>query len=120
MKAIEQYFPVVLFMMLYKVDLSFEFVDEILSVTIQIKPTDRHFSVLLLVVLDISLCKCDDAEQWCLTFLNILQNRIRGFYSNHTSIAAFLALSSAFLASFSRSSASSCKVLMVPSSLRLA
>ena len=30
MKAIEQYFPVVLFMMLYKVILTFESVDEIL------------------------------------------------------------------------------------------
>ena len=30
MKATEQYFPVVLFVMLYKVVLSFEFVDEIL------------------------------------------------------------------------------------------
>jgi len=28
MKAIEQYFPVVLFIMLYKVVLTFEFVDE--------------------------------------------------------------------------------------------
>ena len=31
MKAIEQYFPVVLFIMLYKVVLTFEFVDEILK-----------------------------------------------------------------------------------------
>ena len=30
MKATEQYFPVVLFIMLYKVVLTFEFVDEIL------------------------------------------------------------------------------------------
>ena len=31
MKAIEQYFPVVLFIMLYKVALTFESVDEILK-----------------------------------------------------------------------------------------
>ena len=31
MKAIEQYFPVVLFIMLYKVVLTFEFVDKILK-----------------------------------------------------------------------------------------
>jgi len=31
MKAIEQYFPVVLFIMLYKVVLTFEFVNEILK-----------------------------------------------------------------------------------------
>ena len=34
MKATEQYFPVVLFIMLYKVVLTFESVDESLSVTI--------------------------------------------------------------------------------------
>ena len=34
MKATEQYFPAVLFIMLYKVALSFESVDEIISVTI--------------------------------------------------------------------------------------
>ena len=37
MKATRQYFPVVLFIMLYKVVLTFESVDEILSVTIQMK-----------------------------------------------------------------------------------
>ena len=31
MKAIEQYFPVVLFIMLYKAVLTFEYVDEILK-----------------------------------------------------------------------------------------
>ena len=31
MKATEQYFPVVLFLMLYKVALTFEFVDEIIK-----------------------------------------------------------------------------------------
>ena len=31
MKATEQYFPVVLFIMLYKVVITFEFVDEILK-----------------------------------------------------------------------------------------
>ena len=37
MKATEQYFPVVLFIMLYKVVLTFESVDEILIMTIQMK-----------------------------------------------------------------------------------
>ena len=36
MKATEQYFPVLLFVMLYKVVLTFESVDKIQSVTIQI------------------------------------------------------------------------------------
>ena len=41
MKATEQYFPVVLFIMLYKVVLSFESVDEILKIkTIQMKATE--------------------------------------------------------------------------------
>ena len=48
MKATEQYFPVVLFVMLYKVVLTFEFVDEILKcVTIQVKATELIFPELL-------------------------------------------------------------------------
>ena len=35
--------------MLYKVVLSFESVDEILSVTIQIKATEQYFAVVLLL-----------------------------------------------------------------------
>ena len=52
MKATEQYFPVVLFIMLYKVVLTFESVDEILwcgGVTIQMKATERYFPVVLFV-----------------------------------------------------------------------
>ena len=41
MKAIEQYFPVVLFIMLYKVVLTFE------CVTIQMKATEQYFPVAL-------------------------------------------------------------------------
>ena len=43
MKATEQYFPVVLFIMLYKVVLTFESVDEILwyIMTIQMKATEQ-------------------------------------------------------------------------------
>ena len=41
MKATEKYFPVVLFIMLYKVVLTFESVHEILSVTIQMKAVQR-------------------------------------------------------------------------------
>ena len=52
MKATEQYFPVVLFIMLYKVVLTFEFVDEILNcVTIQIKAIQQYFPVVLLIML---------------------------------------------------------------------
>ena len=52
MKATEQYFPVVLFIMLYKVVLTFESVDEILqSVTIQMKATEQYFPVVLFIML---------------------------------------------------------------------
>ena len=48
MKATEKYFPVILFIMLYKVVLTFESVDEILqSVTIQMKATEQYFPVIL-------------------------------------------------------------------------
>ena len=50
MKATEQYFPVVLFIMLYKVVLTFESVNEVLSVTIQMKATEQCFPVMLFIV----------------------------------------------------------------------
>ena len=51
-KATEQYFPAVLFIMLYKVVLTFESEDEILqSVTIQMKATEQYFPVVLLIML---------------------------------------------------------------------
>ena len=53
MKATEQYFPVVLFIMLYKVVLTFETVDKILwcNVTIQMKATEQYFPVILFTML---------------------------------------------------------------------
>ena len=53
MKATEQYFPVELIIMLYKVVLTFESVDEILnkSVTIQMKATEQYFPVVLFITL---------------------------------------------------------------------
>ena len=52
MKATEQHFPAVLFIMLYKVVLTFESVDEILqSVTIQMKATEQYFLVVLFIML---------------------------------------------------------------------
>ena len=47
MKANEQYFPVVLFIMLYNVVLIFESADE----TIQMKATEKYFPVLLFIML---------------------------------------------------------------------
>ena len=51
MKASEQYFPVVLFIMLHKVVLTFEFGMKSLSVTIQMMATEQFFSVVLFIVL---------------------------------------------------------------------
>ena len=49
MKAIEQDFSVVLFMMLNKVVLTFESVDEILKCDAQMKAIEQDFSVVLLL-----------------------------------------------------------------------
>ena len=55
MKVTEQYFPVVLFIiiMLYKVVLTFEFVDEILTKLLpsKMKATDFYFPVSLFIML---------------------------------------------------------------------
>ena len=53
MKDTEQYLPVVLFIMLYKVVLTFESVDKILwcNVTIQMKATEQYFPVVLIFIL---------------------------------------------------------------------
>ena len=50
MKATEQYFPVVLFIMLYKVVLTFEGVDEILSDHSN-ETTEQYFPVVLFIML---------------------------------------------------------------------
>ena len=51
MKATEQHFPAVLFIMLYKVVLTFESVDEILMCDIQMKSVEQYFHVVLFVML---------------------------------------------------------------------
>jgi len=50
-KASEQYFPVVLFIMVYLVVLPFESVDELLECDIQMKATEQYFPVVLFVML---------------------------------------------------------------------
>ena len=52
MKAVEQCFPVLLFIMLCKVMcyITFEFLDEYLSVTIQLKATERYFRVVYFAI----------------------------------------------------------------------
>ena len=53
MKDTEQYLPVVLFIVLYKVVLTFQSVDKILwcNVTIQMKATEQYFPVILFTML---------------------------------------------------------------------
>ena len=51
MTATKQYFPVVLFTIPYKVFLTFESVDEMGSVTIQMKATEQYLSVVLFIML---------------------------------------------------------------------
>ena len=73
MKATEQYFTVVLFIMLYKVVLAFESVDQILTCDIQVKATEQYFTVCCLlcctkeVVLTLQsvneILKCDHSNK---------------------------------------------------------
>ena len=51
MKATEQYFPVVLFIMLYKVFLTFKSVDEILKCDHSNESTEQYFPVVLFIML---------------------------------------------------------------------
>ena len=51
MKATEQYFPAVLFMILYKVVQTFGSVDEILKCDIQMKAAEPYFPVVLFIML---------------------------------------------------------------------
>ena len=50
MKATEQYFPVVLFIMLYKVVLTFESVDEIIKCNHSNEATKQYFPVVLSIM----------------------------------------------------------------------
>ena len=51
MKATEQYFPVVLFIMLYKVVLTLCLWMKSYGVTIQMKATEQYFPVVLFIML---------------------------------------------------------------------
>ena len=63
MKATKQCFPVVLFIILYKVILTFEFVDEILSVTIQMKASEQYFPVVLFIMLHKVVLTCKSVDK---------------------------------------------------------
>ena len=67
MKATEHYFLVVLFIKLYKVVLTFESVDEIYIVTIQMKATEQYFPVVLFIMLYkvvLTFESVDEILQW--------------------------------------------------------
>ena len=51
MKDTEQYFPVVLFIVLYKVILTFNAVDNILKCDHSMKATEQYFPMVLFIVL---------------------------------------------------------------------
>ena len=51
MKATEQYFAVMLFIILHRVVLTFESVDKMSSVTTQMKVTEQHSPVVLFILL---------------------------------------------------------------------
>ena len=61
MKAIEQYVPVMLFITLYKVVLTFQSVDE--SVTIQMKATEQYFPVMLFITLFKVVLTCESVDE---------------------------------------------------------
>jgi len=63
MKATEQYFPVVLFFMLYKVVLTFESVDIILKCDIQMKATEQYFPVVLFFMLYMVVFTFDSVDE---------------------------------------------------------
>ena len=63
MKASEQYFPVVLFIMLYKVVLTFESVDEIVKGDHANKATEQYFPVVLFVMLYTVVLTFESADE---------------------------------------------------------
>ena len=69
MKATEQYFPVTLFILLYRVALTFESVDEIVKCYHSNKGTLQHKVVLTFESVD-EILQCDHSFEW--SYLDIL------------------------------------------------
>ena len=92
MKATEQYFSVVLFIMLYKVILTLKYVDESWNVTIHFKTTEQYFPVVLFIMLYKVVLTFETGWNptmwpfkykllsstflWCYLFFSQLQNKI--------------------------------------------
>ena len=108
MKATEQYFPVVLFIMLYKV---------VLRVTIQMKATEQYFPVVLFIMLykvililksvdKILKCNHSNESYWavlsCGTVYYAVQGGSKYDHSNESYWTASYTLTFAFLDKLSR------------------
>ena len=65
MKATEQYFPVVLFIMLYKVVLTFESVDEILWCYHSNETSSAYFHMILFIQCVVLTFESVDEILWC-------------------------------------------------------
>ena len=67
MKATEQYFPVVLFITLYKVVLTFESVDEILWYDHSNEASEQYFPVVLFIMLYKVVLTFESVDEilWC-------------------------------------------------------
>ena len=63
MKATEHYFPVLLFIMLYMVVLTFESVYEILKCDHSNKATDQYFPVVLFIMLYMVVLTFESVEE---------------------------------------------------------
>ena len=78
MKSTKEYFPVIMLITLYKVALTYQSVDEILSVTIQMKATKQYFlealfiSIYFVVFDSFPVQGCPYVwvwtKRWCITF----------------------------------------------------
>ena len=93
MKAIKQYFPVVLFIMLYKVVLTFESVDEILKYDHSNESTEQYFPVMLFIhdavqgSSNFSVRMCDQSIEKYRTVLSVVLGNLGTldelFYQTH-------------------------------------
>ena len=89
MKATEQYFPVVLFIILYKVVLTFlSLWMKSLNVTIQMKATEQYFPVVLFIMLhkvvltckSVEILKCDHSNKGYYYFLFLFYPRFNNLF----------------------------------------
>ena len=66
MKSTKEYFPVIMLITLYKVALTFESVDKILGVTIQMKATKQHILEALFISMYFIVVRFISCSRWSL------------------------------------------------------